>query len=196
MPFEEKPVEPAEEGPRAHLIEPASSGRAKCRGCGERIEKGELRFGERLDNPFADGDMTLWFHLDCGAFKRPESLLDTLGGREERLEGQDELEKEARQGIEHARLPRVNGAERASSGRAKCRSCHEAITKGAWRIPLVFWEEGRFSPSGFVHARCAREYLDTTYVMGRVKRFSPGLSGEELAELAAELASVDSSQSS
>ena len=28
-----------------HLIEPASSGRAKCRGCGKLIAKGELRLG-------------------------------------------------------------------------------------------------------------------------------------------------------
>ena len=42
-----------------HVIEPASSGRAKCRGCGRAIAKGELRLGERLPNPFTDeGEMT------------------------------------------------------------------------------------------------------------------------------------------
>jgi hypothetical protein len=33
-----------------HLFEPAPSGRAECRGCGRRIQRGELRFGERLPN--------------------------------------------------------------------------------------------------------------------------------------------------
>ncbi len=62
-----------------HVIEPATSGRAKCRGCGERIAKDELRFGERLPNPFAEGEMTLWFHPLCGAYKRPQPLLEALG---------------------------------------------------------------------------------------------------------------------
>ena len=151
------------------------------------IGKGELRFGERLDNPFADGEMTLWFHLDCAAFKRPESFLATVAERDEALDDRERLESEARLGVEHHRLPRVNGAERASSGRAKCRSCHEAIAKDAWRIPLVFWEDGRFAPSGFIHAGCARAYLETTDVMPRVRRFSPGLGEDDLRELQTEL---------
>lgn len=170
-----------------HVIEPASSGRAKCRGCGQKIEKGALRFGEKLENPFADGDMTHWFHLDCAAFKRPEPLLQTLAGRTAPLEDQARLESEAKKGLEHRRLPRVNGAERAPSGRAKCRSCGETIAKDAWRIPLVFREEGRFAPSGFVHVRCARDYFETTDVMARVRRFSPGLSEDESRELRGEL---------
>src|SRR5688500_16765560 len=43
----------------AHIIEPASSGRAKCRSCDQPIAKGELRFGERQPNAFGDGEMTL-----------------------------------------------------------------------------------------------------------------------------------------
>ncbi|MCG6927171.1 MAG: hypothetical protein LJF30_17930 [Acidobacteria bacterium] len=196
MPSEENPGGAEAEIPRAHVIEPASSGRAKCRGCGERIEKGALRFGEKLENPFAEGDMTHWFHLDCAAFKRPEPLLQTLGERTEPLEDRAGLEAGARQGLEHRRLPRVNGAERSPSGRAKCRSCREAIASDAWRIPLVFWEEGRFAPSGFVHARCARAYFETTDVISRVRRFSPGLSEEELGELRGEVEGQDSGEPS
>ena len=171
-----------------HRIEPASSARAKCRGCGERIAGGELRFGESLPNPFADGEMTLWFHLDCAAFKRPEPFLRTLEGRSEPLEDQERLAFEARLGIAHPRLPRVDGAGRAPTSRAQCRSCRTSIDKGAWRIALVFYEEGRFAPSGFVHAGCARAYLETTDVLPRVRRFSPGLRAEDLAELQADLA--------
>ena len=40
-------------------------------------KEGELRLGERLPTPVADkGEMTLWFHLECGAYKRPEPLLE------------------------------------------------------------------------------------------------------------------------
>ena len=62
----------------AHVFEPAATGRSKCRGCGERIAAGELRFGETMPNPFADGETTLWFHPECGAYKRPEPFLEAL----------------------------------------------------------------------------------------------------------------------
>ena len=169
------------------VIEPASSARAKCRGCGERIAAGELRFGESLPNPFADGEMTHWFHLECGAFKRPEPFLATLEASAASPPDAERLAAEAKRGLAHRRLPRVNGAERAPSGRAQCRSCREAIVKGAWRISLVFYEEGRFSPSGYVHVRCARDYFETVDVVPRLRRFSPGLSEEDLAAIQAEL---------
>jgi hypothetical protein len=187
VPSEETPGTPKEEVPREHVIEPASSGRAKCRGCGQKIEKGALRFGEKLENPFAEGEMTHWFHLECAAFKRPEPLMQTLEKRDEPLEGQESLQAEARKGLKHRRLPRVNGAERASSGRATCRSCREPIPKDSWRIPLVYWEEGRFEPSGFIHANCARGFFDTSDILPRVRRFAPDLSEEELEELRGEL---------
>ena len=174
----------------AHDIEPAPTGRAKCRGCGERIASGELRFGERLANPFADGEMTQWFHLDCAAFKRPEPFLETLEARAEPLADSERLASTARRGIAHRRLPRVNGAERASTGRAECRSCRAAIDKGAWRVSLVFYEEGRFATAGFIHPRCAEAYFETketSDVLERIRRFSPTLSADDLSSLEAEL---------
>lgn len=170
-----------------HVIEPATSARAKCRGCGRAIAAGELRFGERQPNPFAEGEMTLWFHLDCAAYKRPETLLEALAERTEPLDDRARLESEARRGIDHRRLPRVDGAGRAPTGRARCRSCREAIEKGAWRIPLVFFEEGRFNPGGFIHARCARAYFETADLLARIRRFSPELAEADLAALQAEL---------
>jgi hypothetical protein len=168
-----------------HQIQPAASGRAKCRGCGRAIAAGELRFGETLPNPFADGDMTQWFHLACGAYKRPEPFLETVEALTEPLPDAERLLAEAKKGIEHRRLPRVNGAERAPSGRAQCRSCKTSIDKGAWRIPLVFFEEGRFEPAGSIHLRCVRAYLETTDVVPRVKQFAPDLSDADLAEIEA-----------
>lgn len=173
----------------AHCIERASSGRAKCRGCGERIPAGELRFGEHLPNPFAEGEMTHWFHLDCAAFKRPEPFLQTLETHADPLDDAERLASAAKLGIEHPRVPRIDGAARAPSGRATCRSCRVTIDKGAWRIGLVYFESesGRFEASGFIHARCAPSYFDTPDVLERVKHFSRELSDENLQELRAEL---------
>jgi hypothetical protein len=170
-----------------HLIEPAASGRAKCRGCGAAIAAGELRFGERLPNPFADGETTLWFHLECAAFKRPEPFLEAVAARAEPLPDGERLRTEAERGVAHRRLPRFDGAERAPSARARCRSCREAIPKEAWRIPLVFFEDGRFEPGGFVHARCAGDYFETVDLLPRVRRFRPDLAEEDLASLVAEM---------
>jgi len=171
----------------AHVIEPASTGRAKCRGCGGRIAASELRFGERVPSPFADGETTQWFHLDCGAFKRPEPFLEALAGREEPLEDRERLEAEAKRGVAHPRLVRGDGAERSPSPRARCRSCREPIGKDAWRIRLVYYEEGRFMPSGSVHPRCSRAYFETAELLPRLRRFTPGLSEQDLGEIRGEL---------
>jgi len=168
----------------SHLFEPASSGRSKCRGCGRPIQRDELRFGERLPNPFGEGEMTLWFHPACAAYKRPEPLLQALG---ETTAGQvpdrEGLERAARSSLAHRRLPRIDGAERAPTGQAKCRSCREPIARGSWRIRLVFYEEGRFAPGGFVHLDCRKAYFETDDVLEPVLHFSPGLSAGEREEL-------------
>jgi hypothetical protein len=165
-----------------HVIEIASSGRAKCRGCERKIGKDELRFGERQPNMFGEGEMTLWFHLTCASYKRPEPFLEALASRHEGLENRDALASAAELGIAHRRLPRLNGAERAPTGRARCRSCRELIDRGAWRIPLVFYEEFRFEPSGFIHAGCAREYFGTTDLVERARHFNPDLGADDVED--------------
>lgn len=171
-----------------HLFETAPTSRAKCRGCGERIAVGELRFGESLPNPFADGETTHWYHPGCGAYKRPEPFLVALEACPEGLADRESLEAEARRGIEHRRLPRIDGAERAPSGRAQCRQCRQTIPKDAWRISLVFWEEGRFNPAGYVHPRCAPAYFETADLVARLRRFSRGLTEQDLEQVLEELA--------
>ncbi|HYN10055.1 MAG TPA: hypothetical protein VES67_21905 [Vicinamibacterales bacterium] len=171
-----------------HIIEKAATGRAKCRGCDTRIAAGLLRFGERLPNPYAEdgGEMTHWFHLACAAFKRPAPFLETVPASAE-IEDRETLEREATAGITHRRLARVNTAERSSTGRAVCRSCQTTIAKGAWRITLVYYEDGRFVASGFIHVGCAQPYLETTDIMRRVKYFTPSLTDADLAEIQTEL---------
>jgi hypothetical protein len=167
----------------SHVFEAAPSGRAKCRGCGQAILKGELRFGERLPNPFAEGEMTLWFHPLCAAYKRPESLLQGLGEAAESVADKEALERAAHASSAQRRLPRIDGAEKARSSQAKCRHCREPIEKGAWRIRLVFFEDGRFSPGGFVHLGCRQAYFETDVIQDAVLHFSSALSEDERGEL-------------
>src|SRR5262245_30684196 len=161
----------------AHTIEPAKTGRAKCRGCGEPIAAGTLRLGERVPNPFGDEgtETTLWFHIACAALLRPEAFLETIKSTTETIPDRATLEQEAQLAVAQRRLPRATTATRAPTGRATCRSCKQLIEKDAWRIALIYFEDGRFSPSGFIHVKCAKDYLETTEIFGRLKHFSPDL---------------------
>ena len=140
------------------LFELAPSGRSKCRGCGRILSRGELRFGERLPNPYGEGEMTLWFHPLCAAYKRPEPLLDAIREATQSVGDREALERAATGSLAHRRIRRIDGAERAPSGKARCRSCRQPVERGAWRIRLTFYEEGRFSPGGFRGRKkfCAR----------------------------------------
>ena len=166
-----------------HVFEPASSGRAKCRGCGVPLPRGELRFGERLPNPFGEGEMTLWFHPLCAAYKRPEPVLQTLGETAVAVPDRERLERTAQAALAHRRLPRIDGAERAPTGQAKCRHCREPIARGTWRIRLVFYEEGQFAPGGFIHLACRKDYFETDDILEPVLRFSRELDAAERDEL-------------
>ena len=157
----------------AHVFEEAPTGRSKCRGCGAVIAKGELRFGEKLPNPFAEGEITHWFHPLCAAYKRPEPIAESLKAAPEGW--QESLERAANSSMAQPRLPRIDGAERAPGSQANCRQCRERIEKGTWRIRLVFHDEGVFSPSGFVHLACRRDYFATDDILEQVLHFSRGL---------------------
>jgi hypothetical protein len=169
-------------------IQAAPTGRAKCRGCGEAVAKGELRFGETGPNSYGEGEATSWFHLSCAALMRPEKLLPVLEASSDPLEDRDWLLQQARAGIEHERLTRLTRVERASSGRATCRSCRELIAKGEWRFVLQTFEEGRPSPIGTIHASCAEAYFGTADVLARARRLTPGLGEGDWAELQKALA--------
>ena len=166
-----------------HLFALAASARSKCRGCARLIRRGELRFGERLPNLFGEGEMTLWFHPACAAYKRPQPLLQALGETLENVPDREGLERAARASLAHRRIPRIDGGERSPSGQARCRSCRQAILRGSWRIRLVFYEEGRFFPAGYVHLACRKAYFETDAVLDQVLHFSPHLSDDEREEL-------------
>ena len=167
----------------AHVFENASTGRAKCRGCGVAIAKGELRFGERLPNPFGEGEVTHWFHSMCAAYKRPEAVMEALEAAPAPAASEG-LREAARRSAAGKRLPRIDGAERAPTSQAKCRQCHEPIERGSWRIRLVFHEEGTFSPGGFVHLGCRRAYFEADDILEQVLHFSRGLGADDREALA------------
>jgi len=167
----------------AHLFVPAASGRSRCRGCGNPIKRGELRFGECLPNLFGEGEMTLWFHPLCAAYKRPQPVLEALAAIPEGVPNRQDLKRAALESLTHRRIPRIDGAEKAPSGQATCRSCRELIARGTWRIRTVFYEEGRFSPGGYIHLHCRKAYFETGEVLDQILQFSSALSDGEREEL-------------
>jgi hypothetical protein len=171
-----------------HVFEPATSGRSKCRGCGQPIQKGEIRFGESVPNLFADGDTTLWFHPLCAAYKRAQPLLEALEQATEPSLDRATLEQVARKSLDHERLQRIDGGERSPTGQAKCRGCHESIEKGSWRVRLVFYDEGRLAPGGFLHLKCRKAYFETDDIAAHVLHFSQSLSATDREVLTRELA--------
>lgn len=127
--------------------------------------------------------MTLWFHPACAAFRRPEPLLQALVAAPGKVPEREALERAARSSLAHRRIPRIDGAERSPSGQARCRSCHETIERGSWRVRLVFYEGGRFTPGGYLHLGCRDAYFETHEVMEQILHFSPDLSDEQREEL-------------
>lgn len=173
-----------------HRIERAPSSRSKCRGCGQRIDRDQLRFGEQVENPWSDSPSHLWFHPRCAAYKRPEALLTALSMNDagegtqqgglataqqrllHELSDSQELILAAQRGLAHRRLQRVDRLSVAPSGRASCRHCRERIDKGALRIGLVWFEGGKFDPSGYLHVACARAYCESDDLLPRLQCFT------------------------
>lgn len=169
-------------------IQPAPTGRAKCRGCSNVIAKGEWRFGETGPNAYGEGEATHWFHLRCAAAMRPDKVLPVIEASAEVSTDREWLLRCSKQGVENPRLARLNRAERASSGRATCRSCRELIAKGDWRFVLQTFEEGRPNALGTIHVSCAEAYFGTSDVLERARRLTPDLSESDGVELEKALA--------
>jgi len=145
------------------IIEEAKSNRAACRGCREKIQKGELRMGDEVVNAFSSGDdpSFQWYHLSCAANKKPKELKAALAEYPGEVPGRAELEETL------AKAPAPRGArktfpyaERAASGRSKCVECGEAIEKGEMRVAIEREvDTGAFvtTGAGYLHPRCAED---------------------------------------
>jgi hypothetical protein len=168
-----------------HIFEPAATGRSKCRGCRQPLPKAELRFGERLPNPFGEGEVTHWFHPMCAAYKRPDALLEGLASMASEIAEREALDRAARLALAQHRLQRIDGAETSPTGQARCRHCKDLIERGSWRIRLVFHEEGTFSPGGYVHLGCRDAYFERADILEPLLHFSPALAKEQQEALRA-----------
>ena len=135
---------------------------------------------------FGDGEARHWYHLNCGAERRPEPFLEALAACTETITDRPELEQRAQLGLEHPRWTRIVRVERAPSGRARCRHCKELIEKDALRLGLEVIEDAMANPAGFLHPACCAEYAGTLEgLVERVKR--AGAEEADLSELSRQL---------
>lgn len=151
----------------ASIIEIAKSGRATCRGCGEKIAKDVIRFGEEVPNAFAEegGTTYRWWHLPCAAKKHANDLRKALKTFEGEVPDRAALDA----AIEENAHPDFPYAEVAANGRAKCRVCREAITKGVVRVAferLYDTGMGVTKTAGYVHTACVPKSEEAT-TLGR-----------------------------
>lgn len=124
-----------------------------------------------------------WYHVPCAACARPEALLPVLDQTSLSAKERARLEDLARAGVAQGRLCRILRAERASSGRARCRHCRELIDQAVWRISLQIFEDGRFTPVGTIHASCAAGYFGSEPPPERFALPNNQLAPDELAEV-------------
>jgi len=176
----------------AHTIETAKSGRAKCRKCKKPIDKGELRFGEEIENAFADdGRMSYrWYHLACGAGACPLGLNQALGAYEGEVENRDELDKIIASAKKKQKPKDYPYGELAPSGRSTCLACGEKIGKGDFRVAIEREvDTGSFvtTGAGYLHAACAPEHIgeSSAELLAKIKENTLALDDAELAALGA-----------
>jgi hypothetical protein len=152
----------------AHKVETAPSGRAACRGCKAPIVKGSPRFAEEYQNPYSDegGLGYRYWHLGCAAAKLANEVAAALVGYDGPVDDRASIDA-----IVAANLrPEAPYAERAGSGRARCRACEETIKKGELRFAF---ERVFESPAGaqksmaYVHPACTPRYLEREKENGR-----------------------------
>lgn len=173
----------------AHTIEVAKSGRAGCKTCRAKIEKGELRFGEEAPNMFAAGESTfMWHHLACAAKKKPWEVETALGAYAGEVPERAAIEAaiaEAKKKVK-PKPASYPYAERAATGRSHCAACEQPIDKGALRVAVEREvETGAFvtRSAAYLHAGCAAAHTGDAELLAKVKTNSLGLGPDDIAEL-------------
>ena len=154
------------------IIEPAKSGRATCRGCREKILKGDYRVGIPYQFTRPDGEIISshgYYHPECTPKDKLEVILEILENSTS-LDSADkekikESLKQSQMKVESpqaSRLSRKPFFELSKSSRGVCRVCEEKIEKGIFRVAeptQVELDDGRkFFSHKFFHVEC---YLDS-----------------------------------
>ena len=166
------------------VIEAASTGRAKCRHCNDKIDKGALRFGESVLNAFGEGDAVHWFHLACAAESRPQKVEPVLRGSELEIPDRQRLEGVIADGLANPKLLMIKNVDWAPTGRATCQHCREKIEKSTLRVGI----EREPDPMGmssisYVHARCIRQHVGMPGLLAKLRRAGSKLSEAEQGDL-------------
>lgn len=76
------PFEPLKRAGEGSKLEQAKSGRAKCRWCGKKIEKGAWRLGVPYEVPQSSSGRVsfAWWHLECALSGARDALRVALEG--------------------------------------------------------------------------------------------------------------------
>ncbi len=172
-----------------HLIERAKSGRAKCRKCREKIEKGDFRFGHEVASDF--GDAMQWYHLKCAAQKVPIDFGPTLKEYAVEVPDREELEATIEKNRGKQKPTTFPYAELAPSARSSCLVCEQKIANGEPRVAIEreidaggFVRQG----AGYLHPKCAMHYEETPDDLAdQIKQNSISLTAEELAKIIGEI---------
>jgi hypothetical protein len=172
----------------AHVIEAAKSGRSTCRSCQQLIEKAALRFGVETQG-FDGNPGHVWHHLACAAKKLPAQVRETLPVFTGEIPNRAEIDALLSAAPEKAPAAEKTYpfAERASTGRAKCMECENAIEKGTFRIgverDIEVMGVMRKGP-GYYHPACAKSLGDG---LREKLEANSALTPEELQELSGRL---------
>lgn len=175
----------------AHIVETAKSGRARCRTCGEGIQKGDVRFGEEVPNAFSESGGTThhWHHLRCAAKKKPSQLREALASYSGDVPDRAEIDRLIAENEPKQRPTTFPYAERAPSARSHCGECHTVIAKGALRVALPREQEGPAlmmpATPRYYHVACSRAVLagGLAKALTDIRANSRGLGPEDVAEL-------------
>jgi hypothetical protein len=154
--------------PMPHRIEPAPSGRAGCRGCKAPIAKGALRFAEEFQSPYSEdgGPAFRYWHLPCAAEKLANEVSAALTGYDGQVDDRASIEATI---AAHLR-PEMPYAERAGTGRARCRACDLTIKKGELRVAFERVFDSPMGPqkgAAYAHVKCVPVYLEREKERGR-----------------------------
>ncbi|MCO5168965.1 MAG: PARP-type zinc finger-containing protein [Planctomycetes bacterium] len=174
-----------------HTIEEAKSGRATCRTCKAKIDKGVLRFGEEVPNQFAEGPSYQWHHLACAAKKKPAQLQQALEAFPGEVPDRAALEQTIQEHKGKARATTLPYAERAPTGRSRCMVCEAPIAKGELRVAVEREvDTGSFVSrgAGYLHPACAKEHAEADPdLLDGVRQNSVSLAPADLEAIAAAL---------
>lgn len=145
----------------SNTIEQAKTGRAKCRKCREKIEKGALRFGHAVEGDY--GESLQWYHLACAAEKVPIDLEKSLAEYGAEIPDRAALEESIAKNRGKQKPSRLPYAELAPSGRSACLVCGEKIPKDEPRVAVEREiDAGGFTRmgAGYLHPACVPDLED------------------------------------